>query len=174
MNLRPHPPQPADLNLTPLVDVVFLLLLFFMISTTFEQQRELPIALPEAKGQPAQKTDRKPLAIGIDRNSHYVVDGQPLDPGSAEQTRERLIIALRHASASSKNRSLLIEADAQTPHQAVMRVLDAAQEVGLTQLAFAATHMPDAENRDTPSAPAMPDPAETTPAQADSPPLPPQ
>ena len=169
MNLRPHPPQPAELNLTPLVDVVFLLLLFFMISTTFEQQRELPIALPEAKGQPAQTTDSKPLAIGIDRNSRYVVDGLPLDPGSNEQTRARLIVALRLASASSKHRSLLIEADAQTPHQAVMRVLDAAQEVGLTQLAFAATHMPGAQDRDAPPAP-----AETTPVQAGSPPPPAQ
>ncbi|WPL16414.1 Biopolymer transport protein ExbD [Thiorhodovibrio winogradskyi] len=175
MNLRPHPPRPADLNLTPLVDVVFLLLLFFMISTTFEQQREIPIALPEAKGQPARQSDSKPLVIVIDSDSRYIVAEQPIAPGPEQDTHELLVQALRQATAKSANRTLLIEADAHTPHQAVMRMLDAAQEVGLTRLAFAATHIPGAQEKSTPPAPAISDPAATAPVEPDaSSPRPPQ
>nr|WP_207188101.1 biopolymer transporter ExbD [Thiorhodovibrio winogradskyi] len=145
--MRPLPPQPPELNLTPLVDVVFLLLLFFMISTTFEQARELPIALPEADGQPAEQTEKEPLVVSIDRDSHYFIAEQPLElatdqAASDETMTEQLTQALREAAESAQSESLLIEADAQTPHQAVMRVLDAAQQLGLTQLAFAAVHSP--------------------------------
>lgn len=158
MNLRPHPPQPPELNLTPLVDVVFLLLLFFMISTTFKQARELPIALPEAEGQPAEQTDREPLVVSIDRDSRYVIAERPLEPStdptaSDDAMTKQLTAALREAAAGRQNPSLLIEADAQTPHQAVMRVLDAAQQLGLTQLAFAAVHSPPATQPSTQSPP---------------------
>ncbi len=141
MNLRPHPPSPPELNLTPLVDVVFLLLLFFMISTTFVQERELPITLPEAEGQPVAEHESDPLVIGIDRDSHYVVAGLPLELGPDQDLQAALTLALGLALPTSHRPALLIEADAKTPHQAVIRVLDAARQLGLTQLAFATTHM---------------------------------
>ncbi|MBK1648264.1 ExbD/TolR family protein [Rhabdochromatium marinum] len=155
MNLRPHPPPLPELNLTPLVDVVFLLLLFFMVSTTFEQPRELPLTLPEAEGQPVPTAETPVLVIAIDRNSQYRVAEQPLEIDAGQSTRDALTQVLQQAvqatmpaSPSSPSSatpapplpSLLIEADAQTPHQAVMRVLDVAQQLGLTRLAFAATH----------------------------------
>ena len=159
MNLRPHPPPLPELNLTPLVDVVFLLLLFFMVSTTFEQPRELPLTLPEAEGQPVPTAETPVLVVEIDRNSQYRVAEQSLEIDAGQSTRDALTQALQQAmqvtmSASPGSPpsatpaptptpplpSLLIEADAQTPHQAVMRVLDVAQQLGLTRLAFAAIH----------------------------------
>lgn len=138
MNLRPRPAEPAELNLTPLVDVVFLLLLFFMVSTTFERQPELPIALPEAEGQPASDRERDPIVVSIDRESRYVIAEQPVRAPSEEALSASLTQALSGALADHRaEASLLIEADAQTPHQAVMRILDVAQQLGLQRLAFA-------------------------------------
>lgn len=161
MNLRPYPPPPPELNLTPLVDVVFLLLLFFMISTTFEKERELPIALPEAEGQPTA-AQAEPLIIGIDRNSHYVVAGQSLalPPGKnlPAAITEALAMALHQARPGAETAALLIEADAQAPHQAVMRVLDAAQQLGITQVAFATKHQQVGHDRAETPHPVSPKP----------------
>jgi biopolymer transport protein ExbD len=142
MNLRPHPPPPPELNLTPLVDVVFLLLLFFMISTTFEKERELPLTLPEAEGQPISDQPAEPLVIAIDHESRYVVAGTPLATETDQDINTALLEALTavlgQAAQDTTGRPLLIEADAATPHQAVMRAVDAAQALGFRQLAFAA------------------------------------
>lgn len=142
MNLRPRPPAPPELNLTPLVDVVFLLLLFFMISTTFVRERELPIRLPEAEGQPAAQTLSDVLVVGIDRDSQYLVDGLPVTASAGLSLSEALEQALHTAMDAALGRTLRIEADAETPHQAVMRVLDLAARLGLTQLSFATIQVP--------------------------------
>lgn len=134
MNLRPKPPPPPELNLTPLVDVVFLLLLFFMISTSFKQERELPIALPQTEGQPTAAPQTNALVVLIDRDSQYVIAGQALRANTKDDLTSALTRALNDMPAEIA--LLRIEADAATPHQAVMRVLDAAQALGVTRLVF--------------------------------------
>lgn len=141
MNLRPKPSPPPELNLTPLVDVVFLLLLFFMVSTTFTAKRELPIRLPEAQGRPGTASEERALVVVIDRQSQYVIDEQPLTIAAGEDVTQALTRVL---SNHPQGRALRIEADAATPHQAVMRVLDAAQALGLTRLAFSTQRPPAA------------------------------
>ena len=77
MNLKPDHRDEIDLNLTPLIDVVFLLLIFFMVSTTFEQQSKLKVDLPEASSQ-AVKQEANKIVIGIDAKGHFFINDRQL------------------------------------------------------------------------------------------------
>ncbi|EXJ13329.1 ExbD/TolR family protein [Imhoffiella purpurea] len=135
MNLRPHRREPADINLTPLIDVVFLLLIFFMVSTTFKDDARLRIQLPQANGEEVQAEEPLVIRLVIDAAGRYYVDGQAL----VDTRPKSLVYALRGALGERKSLPVLIQADARTPHQAVMTAMDAASEVGLNRIAFAAT-----------------------------------
>ena len=135
MNLRPHRPQNADINLTPLIDVVFLLLIFFMVSTTFKDEARLRVQLPQAQGEEAPDKEPEHIRLVIDQSGSYYVD----DRAVVDRQHLTLVRALTGALGERKDLPVLIQADANTPHQAVMTALDAAAEVGLTRIAFAAT-----------------------------------
>ena len=77
MNFRKHQREEVTVNLTPLIDVVFLLLIFFMVSTTFTKASQLSIDLPEATGEPSE-TQQEQIEILIDESGQYRVNGQPL------------------------------------------------------------------------------------------------
>ena len=135
MNLRPRSPKEPDINLTPLIDVVFLLLIFFMVSTTFNEDARLRLQLPEADGEAVSAEDIELVEITIDRfGQPYVDDGKVLGDDI-----ESLKQALVGAVGPRRDLPVLIKADAATPHQAVMRALDAASQLGLTRVAFAAS-----------------------------------
>jgi biopolymer transport protein ExbD len=135
LNLRPHRPEAPDINLTPLVDVVFLLLIFFMVSTTFRDDGRLRLQLPEADAEPVPADAIELVEVLIDRSGGFYIDAEPV--ASTEVTA--LQQALRAAVGSQRDLPVLIKADAQAQHQAVMTVLDAAAQLGLTRIAFAAT-----------------------------------
>lgn len=135
MNLRPHRRQGVDINLTPLIDVVFLLLIFFMVSTTFKDEARLRVQLPQAQGEDAPDKEPEHIRLVIDQSGSYYVDDRAL----VDRNQLTLVRALTGALGERRNLPVLIQADANTPHQAVMTALDAAAEVGLTRIAFAAT-----------------------------------
>ncbi|UHD15127.1 ExbD/TolR family protein [Thiocapsa bogorovii] len=135
MNLRPHRRDPADINLTPLIDVVFLLLIFFMVSTTFKDEARLRVQLPEAQGEEIPAEEPEMIRLVIDRTGSFNVD----DRAVLDRKTETLVDALKERLGEDEPLPVLIQADAQTPHQAVMTALDAASQVGLVQIAFAAT-----------------------------------
>lgn len=135
MNLRPRPPDDLDINLTPLIDVVFLLLIFFMVSTTFKDDARLRINLPEADGQAVSAEEPRMLEIVIDSVGRFYVD----DRAVTDREIETLKRAMTEALGENKALPVLVKADAQTPHQAVMRVLDAAGQLNLVQVSFAAS-----------------------------------
>jgi len=132
MNLRERQEDEVEINLTPLLDVVFLLLIFFMVSTTFIHESRIDLSLPEAS-QDASKDQRKSLVIDIDRQGCYYVNGRLLINTSSETLRQ----ALRAASTGSQEPVLVIKADARTTHQSVIDVMDAASQLGLTHIRFA-------------------------------------
>jgi len=135
MNLRPYRRPHPDINLTPLIDVVFLLLIFFMVSTTFKDEARLGVQLPQAKGEDVPASEPEHIRILIDRSGNFFVDDQAL----VDRNLLTLVRALNGALGERKDLPVLIQADAMTPHQAVMTALDAAAEVGLRRVAFAAT-----------------------------------
>ena len=132
MNFRRSEREKVDLNITPLIDVVFLLLIFFMVSTTFERESEINITLPESsKEVTAAKPDS--INIGIDANSRIFINDKALLNSQLSTIKEAIYDAL----GSLEDASVIISADAETNHQSVIRVMDAARQLGLIRITFA-------------------------------------
>ncbi len=125
------------MELVPLVDVVLVLLLFFMVSTTFIRQSELKVNLPEASAKP-QQADDTVLEVGIGADGEYAVNGRLL----VDKQLPTLMRAMREAVGGATSKRLIINADANAHHQAVVRVMDAAGQLGLIHLSIT-TRSPD-------------------------------
>lgn len=133
MNLRPgHREESVEVNLTPLIDVVFLLLIFFMVSTTFDRHARLKVSLPEASAKTSQQ-QKEPLVLSIDAKGNYFVNDRQV----VNQTLDTLKQAIQKTIGDDKNISLVLRADANTPHQSVVRAMDAASQIGLSKLSIA-------------------------------------
>lgn len=131
MKFRRKPRENVEINLASLLDVVFILLLFFVVTTTFTRETQLQIDLPEAaSATPPQPSERKPLEVQIAADGSYALNGQPL----ARSDLATLSSALQQASAGDNSLPLVISADAQTPHQAVITAMDAAGKLGFAHL----------------------------------------
>lgn len=132
MNLKPVRRDEIELNMTPLIDVVFLLLIFFMVSTTFEKQARLKVVLPEASTQAVQNKDN-PVVIGIDAKGRFYINDRQL----VNSQQDTLKMALTRTLGNNKDVPLVLRADAKTPHQFVVMAMDAAAQLGLTRLSIA-------------------------------------
>lgn len=117
------------INLTPLIDVVFLLLIFFMVSATFTKETHLSIDLPEASAE-AQLVNNKGIDIVISSNGDYTINGQTV----VNQQAKTLQRALAKVSDGDVEQPLVITADAKTSHQSVIRAMDVAGKLGFAQL----------------------------------------
>ncbi len=131
MNLKPDRKDDIDLNLTPLIDVVFLLLIFFMVSTTFEKTSKLKIDLPEASAKATQQADKK-ITIGIDVKGNFYVNDRQL----VNTQINTLKIALTKVAEGNRDIPVILRADAKTPHQSVVTAMDAASQLGMTRLSI--------------------------------------
>jgi len=132
LNLKPDRRDDIELNLTPLIDVVFLLLIFFMVSTTFDKQAKLKIVLPEATAA-AEQTNDNAVVIGIDsKGSFFINDRQLVNTQS-----KTLKLALIKIVGDNKDVPLVIRADAKTPHASVVKAMDVAAQLNLTQMSIA-------------------------------------
>lgn len=132
MNFSRAEEDRLDVNITPLIDVVFLLLIFFMVTTTFNQQAELRVDLPEASSE-EQALEIIPIEITIDPSGAYFVNGQSL----TKSTPKALLQALSKLVGEDKEKSVIIRADANTPHQAVVTAMDTVSKVGVSKLSIA-------------------------------------
>lgn len=130
--LRTKRDHDLDLNITPLIDVVFLLLIFFMISTTFQRESEITIELPESAGDIAE-TDKKVIEISIDNQGRYFVNQRRIKDSDIKTLKKAITIT----RGDAKDPKLIISADKMTPHQSVVRAMDAARQLGLVHLTFA-------------------------------------
>ena len=139
MNLRPQRTESPDINLTPLIDVVFLLLIFFMVSTTFKDDARIQLELPEAQGQQDAAEEAEILVVVIDAaGTFYVNDRQVVD-----RKPETLRKAIAGAAVDARSLPVVIKADARATHPSVMTVMDAASGLGLLRFSFAGSR-PDA------------------------------
>lgn len=131
MKFKRQSTQEDSINLTPLIDVVFLLLIFFMVSTTFTKETHLKVDLPEAVGEPGIKQS-EPLEILIDAQGSYAVNGKAL----VNNQGKTLKAALLKIAEGNLDRPLMVTADAKTPHQAVITAMDAAGQAGFVHLSM--------------------------------------
>ena len=121
----------ADINLTPLIDVVFLLLIFFMVSTTFDKQAEIQIDLPEATGKPVQKEEFV-VEISIDSLGRYFVNNRRV----RDNKLATLKWAIKETVADRKNPHVIINSDKETSYQSVMTAMDAVRQLGLNKFSL--------------------------------------
>ena len=132
MRFRRQGKMDNGLNLTPLIDVVFLLLIFFMVTTTFSKETGLMIKLPEASGMPVvEMPDMLDLVISSDGD--YSLNGK----GLINREIGTIMAALNDASAGDISVPLIITADANSSHQSVITALDAASKRGFNTLHIA-------------------------------------
>jgi biopolymer transport protein ExbD len=121
----------VSVNVTPLIDVVFLLLIFFMVSTTFTKESHLTLELPEADGE-QQLEQIESVEIVISAKGQYVVNGQTLVNNRLDTLKK----ALKEVSVGDTSLPMIITADAKTEHQLVIRAMDAAGQMGFAHLSL--------------------------------------
>ena len=132
MKFRRQSREELSVNLTPLIDVVFLLLIFFMVSTTFTRETQLSVDLPEATGLVRDEVEQQ-VEILIDETGQYRVNGRPLVDGRMRT----LQAAVYEISKGDTTLPLVISADAQASHQSVVMAMDAAGQMGFSRLSIA-------------------------------------
>ena len=131
MNFKRQKLEEVSVNLTPLIDVVFLLLIFFMVSTTFTKESRLTLELPEASGEPVPQ-EVAALEILVDAQGQYMVN----DLSVTSPTLKGLKAAISDVAGEPSDTPVVITADAKAPHQSVITAMDAAGQLGFTALSL--------------------------------------
>lgn len=122
----------VEINLTALIDVVFTLIIFFVVTTSFNNRSALKITLPSSQAsQPEQKG--KPLVILVDKSGNYFVGDTALVRSDLSSLKE----AISQQAGSDKERTIVIQADAKTSHQSVITAMDAIGQLGFSKLSIA-------------------------------------
>jgi len=132
MRLSPRRCEDPELNLTSLIDVVLLLVIFFMVSTTFVEEGRLKVELPQASNEPVT-TVQDPIVITVTAQGSYRVNEQAL----VNNARETLRAAISKAADGRRNVPVTIRADARATHQTVVTAMDVAARLGFTQVNIA-------------------------------------
>lgn len=131
MKFRRKARENVEINLASLIDVVFILLLFFVVTTTFTRETQLKVDLPEAaSGTPPQPSELKTLEVLIGVDGGYSLNGQTL----LKSDLPSLMSAMQKESEGDNSLPVVISADAKTPHQAVITAMDAAGKLGFAHL----------------------------------------
>jgi len=125
--------EEPEINLTSLIDVVFLLLIFFMVSTTFERQAALKIDLPEASVEPAPEVEVTRLELIIDAEGRMYLNDRRLVDSEPRTVRA----ALLEAAGDDRSLPVVLRADANTPHHFVVTAMDVTGQLGFTRLSIA-------------------------------------
>ncbi len=132
MNFRGPPRDEPEINLIPFIDVLLVVLIFLMLSTTYSKYAELQIRLPVANADPQRERPRE-VVVAISSDGRYAVNKQPLSGRSVEA----ISFAMVSAASGAQDAMVIISADASTPHQAVVTAMEAARRSGLHQVTFA-------------------------------------
>ncbi len=139
MNLRRRSNDEPEINLTSLIDVVLLLLVFFMVSTSFVREAEINLRLPEANAETRPQADSEILEITISQTGSYAVNGRPL----VNNERSTLRAAIERLAGNNRELPVFIRADAEARHQAVVTALDVAGQTGFVEISIATVSSPD-------------------------------
>lgn len=143
MNFRTRDKEPPEINLIPFIDVLLVILIFLILSTTYNKFTELQVNLPLADAQ-AQQERPKEVLVGIDRAGNYSVNRVRFARTDATSLATALQAATKEDGAEA---IVVIHADASARHQAVITVMEAARRVGLTHISFSAQTPGSAQSR---------------------------
>ncbi|HET7773551.1 MAG TPA: biopolymer transporter ExbD [Burkholderiaceae bacterium] len=132
MNFRRGRDEEPEINLVPLIDVLLVIIIFLMLSTTFTRFAELRITLPGAQGQSTEQRPRE-IQVAVSADGRYAIDRVPVPFRDVSVLAQ----ALQQAAADRKDPVLIINADAAASHQSVVNVMEAARMAGIARLAFA-------------------------------------
>ena len=132
MNFRKPKPEEPEINLIPFIDVLLVVLIFLMLSTTYSKFTELQITLPVADAERSRDRPRE-IVVGVAADGRYVINRKPVEGRGVEQ----LAAELSTAAGGANDMVVIISADAAAAHQSVINVLDAARRAGLVKLTFA-------------------------------------
>jgi biopolymer transport protein ExbD len=132
MNFRKHPIDEPEINLIPFIDVLLVVIIFLMLSTTYSKYTELQINLPTADAEKQRDYPRE-IIVSVASDGRYTINRRPVEGRSIDL----LTAELRAAAADNKESVVIISADATAAHQSVVNVLDAARRAGLARLTFA-------------------------------------
>jgi biopolymer transport protein ExbD len=129
MRLRKPKIEPLELNLTPMIDCLLFLLVFLLVSTTFNQYSRLNLVLPEAAGVPPDTRQQK-IEVVVKPNGEYLVNGLSLSSNNEAE----LMASIKQAAGSARNLPFTIAADGKASHQSVVQVMDVAGKLGFVNL----------------------------------------
>lgn len=127
-----------EINLIPLIDLLLVIIIFLVITTTYARFAELQINLPEAQGETAKETPAQ-INVNVDATGNYHVNGTAVAFRGVESLRERLL----EVAGDRKDPIVVISADARATHQAVIHVMDAARRAGFNRVTFVTQTQPD-------------------------------
>ncbi|NLG76927.1 MAG: biopolymer transporter ExbD [Xanthomonadaceae bacterium] len=133
MNLTRRSHEEPELNLISLVDVVLLLLIFFMVSTTFVDESRIKLQLPQASAKPAAEQQKDPIEIAVTASGEYRVNGQTL----INTSPATLSAAVSRIAGESRDIPITLRADARTTHQSVVTAMDVLGRLGFRAISIA-------------------------------------
>jgi biopolymer transport protein ExbD len=142
MNFRPRQKDEPEINLIPFIDVLLVVLIFLMLSTTYSKFTELQLKLPVADAD-AQRDYPKEVIVAVTRDGRFSIKGVPVAGRSVEAVAQ----ALTEGAKAGKDSVVIITADATSPHQSVITVMEAARRSGLNQITFATQSSAQAAGR---------------------------
>ena len=128
-----QPDEEPEINLIAFIDVLLVILIFLMLSTTYSRFTELKVNLPTADAEKLQERPKE-IIVSVASDGRYALDRQPLDTRDVDA----LAAALRTSAAGKPDAMVIVSADAMAVHQSVINVLDAARRAGLSRITFAA------------------------------------
>ena len=133
MRIRDHRAfDEPDINLVPLIDVILVLIIFFVVTTTFDARSMLKLELPQATGEPAT-SDTRALVVLVNADGRYFVQDREVLRTDLDALRQ----VIAEVAGDDRERPVLLRADARTPHQAVVTALDAVGQLGFTHVSIA-------------------------------------
>lgn len=132
MNFRPRPKEAPEINLIPFIDVLLVILIFLMLSTTYSKFTELQLTLPVADAE-QQRDHPREVIVAVAADGRYAVNRAAVEGKGVDA----IALALKAAATAGRDSVVIISADANAPHQAVISVMEAARRVGLSQITFA-------------------------------------
>ncbi len=132
MNFRPRPKEEPEINLIPFIDVLLVVLIFLMLTTTYSKFTEMQLKLPVADSDAARDYPKE-VVVAVASDGRYMVNKVPVTGRNTDAVAN----ALAEAARAGKDSVIIISADATATHQSVITVMEAARRIGLTQITFA-------------------------------------